>query len=663
MTKLDKHMRIILAEDGGTMRKMEVRILNQIGFDNIAACQDGAEAIRELESTGEAGLVISDWNMPNKSGMELLKEIRADERFAAIPFIMATGQGDKQYVAQAMEAGANGVVAKPFSPDELQSLIDQIFGVHQDEAANPVSTAMEKDAQGKTILKVAHIQITDHLALGVMKAMINTRQTESHTFTLETACMPNWNRVQSALEKGEVNAAFILAPIAMDLFNYGTPIRLVLFAHRNGSIMVRSKTGQYGKVQQQFFKHRTFYIPHKMSIHHMLAHKYFSEMGLKPGMAGAGSVNLLFDVVAPVNMPEFLADNPSSCGFMVAEPIGSRTIASGIAERQFLSGEMWANHPCCVVVFRQEFLEQHAEAVHEFTRLLVQAGQLIHHDPEQASQIAVSFLDPEGKLGLKAPLIRQVLSEPTGIKTDNLYPSIEDLDIIQHYMAENMNIGTLVDLNQFVDLRFADAACPESGREVTAKSDASSTAVGRAPGKKKAQEETKTDLKIKNLNTSSSREGKYLVFQLAEERYGVSVMDVREIIQMRKITFVPSMPAFFKGTINLRGKVIPVTDLRLTLGMKPIEYHDRTCIIILEMAGATGSTMVGVTMDAALEVLDIQEDKIQDTPYFGERFNTSFITGLARTSNKITTLLDIDKIYGADSVIFNAPAINAPAVC
>jgi len=661
--ELDKSMKIILAEDGGTMRKMEVRILNQIGFENIAACQDGAEAMRELESTGEAALVISDWNMPNKSGMELLQEMRADQRFTAIPFIMATGQGDKQYVAQAMEAGASGVVAKPFSPDELKGLIEQIFGVQQEKPATPESTTVETDTQGKTILKVAHIQITDHLALGVMKTMINTRQTESRTFALETVCMPNWNRVQAALEKGEVNAAFILAPIAMDLFNYGTPIRLIMFAHRNGSIMVRSKTGQYGKIQQQFFKHRTFYIPHKMSIHHMLAHKYFSEMGLKPGMAGTGAVNLLFDVVAPVNMPEFLADNPNSCGFMVAEPIGSRTIASGIAEREFLSGEMWANHPCCVVVFRQEFLDQHAEAVHEFTKLLVQAGHLIHHDPEQAAEIAVSFLDPEGKLGLKPPLIRQVLSEPMGIKTDNLYPSIEDLDIIQHYMLENMEIGTLIDLNRFVDLRFADAACPESAGNATAQSAIASTAVERDPGKKKAQEKTKRDLKIKSLNTSSSREGKYLVFQLADERYGVSVMDVREIIQMRKITALPNMPAFFKGTINLRDKVIPVTDLRLTLGMKPIEYDDRTCIIVLEMAGATGSTIVGVTMDAALEVLDIQEDKIQDTPRFGEKVNTNFITGLARVNNKTTTLLDIDKIYGADSFIFNPPDADVHAVC
>jgi chemotaxis signal transduction protein/ABC-type nitrate/sulfonate/bicarbonate transport system substrate-binding protein len=653
--ELNKNMKIILAEDGGTMRKMEVRILNQIGFENIVACSDGAEAMAELESSGEASLVISDWNMPNKSGMELLQEMRSDQRFAAIPFIMATGQGDKQYVAQAKEAGANGVVAKPFSPDELKSLIDLIFGLRQDESTTPSCASMTTDAKGKTILKVAHIQITDHLALGVMKHM--TINNEPSTFTLETVCMPNWNRVQSALENGEVNAAFILAPIAMDLFNFGTPIRLILFAHRNGSIMVRSRTGQYGKIQQQFFKHRTFYIPHKMSIHHMLAHKYFSEMGLKPGMAGSNAVNLLFDVVAPINMPEFLADNSNSCGFMVAEPIGSRAIAAGIAERQFLSGEMWADHPCCVVVFRQEYLDAHADAVHEFSRLLVQAGNFIHNEPEQASEIAVSFLDPEGKLGLKAPLIRQVLSEPSGIKTDNLYPSIEDLDIIQHYMVENMEVGALIDLNKFVDLKFAEAACPRTVKESKAQSDSASIEFDKDSENKRT--EATNDFKIKAMHTSSTREGKYLVFQLADERYGVSVMDVREIIQMRRITFVPNMPAFLKGTINLRGKVIPVADLRLTLGMQPIEYNDRTCIIVLEMAGSTGSTMVGITMDAALEVIDIQEDKIQDTPAFGERFNTSFITGLARINSKTTTLLDIDKLYGAGSFVFDSQTVYA----
>ena len=189
--------------------------------------------------------------------------------------------------------------------------------------------------------------------------------------------MPGWNPVQTALEQGDVDAAFILAPNAMDLFNYDVPIKLVMFAHRNGSIFVRNKAEQYRKPYQRFFKHKTVFIPHKMSIHNMLAHMYFTQMGLKPGLAGKEAVNVLFDVVPPIKMPEFLPGNPSACGFIVAEPIGSRAIAAGIADLQFLSSEIWENHPCCVAVFRDEFIGKYPDAVQEFTNMLMDAGNFI----------------------------------------------------------------------------------------------------------------------------------------------------------------------------------------------------------------------------------------------------------------------------------------------
>ncbi|MDD5167373.1 MAG: response regulator [Syntrophales bacterium] len=445
MTEVDTGMKILLVEDGGTMRKMERKILNQLGFANILEAVDGNDAIGQLLADREIKLVISDWNMPNKDGYELLRSMREDENCRNTPFIMATGQGDKQYVAQAMEGGAQAVVAKPFSPDELKGKINDIFGVKQDSGVKK-EEAPRQTADGRVLLKAAHIQITDHLTLGAMKHMIANGMAAPRYFGLETVCMPNWNLLQNALEKGDVDAAFILAPAAMDLFNYGAPIKLTMFAHKNGSIMVRSKSADYRKPYQQFFKHKTFFIPYRMSIHHMLAYKYFSEMGLKPGMqSGKEALNLRFDVVAPVNMPEFLVDNPNACGFMVAEPIGSRAIAAGIAERQILSSEIWDNHPCCVVVFRDEFIGRHTDAVHEFSQLLVKAGNFISDQPDQAAEVAVSFLDPQKKLGLQAPILKKVLTEPKGIKTNDLYPVIEDLDVIQRYMVEKMGVGSITD--------------------------------------------------------------------------------------------------------------------------------------------------------------------------------------------------------------------------
>jgi chemotaxis signal transduction protein/ABC-type nitrate/sulfonate/bicarbonate transport system substrate-binding protein len=458
--------------------------------------------------------------------------------------------------------------------------------------------------------------------------------------------MMSWNQVQDALEKGSVDAAFILAPIAMDLFNYGVPIRLVLFAHKNGSIMVRSTAVEYHKPYQQFFKHKVFFIPHRMSIHNMLAHKYFSEMGLKPGVVGAGAVNMMFEVVAPINMPAFLKESANSCGFMVAEPIGSMAIASGLAERQLISSEIWEQHPCCVVVFRDDFIGRHTDAVHEFTNMLVDSGKYIEENPEKAADIAVSFLDPAKKIGLQSSILLKVLTETNGITTKDLYPVMEDLDVIQRFMKENMNIGSIIDLEKFVDLRFAKVACkeicaPEEQKVQGEISTVSESAEAVVPEKPKAAPRIKLTEKI---GVGASREGKYIIFKLADERYGLPVLDVREIIRMAEIRPMPMMPDYMKGVINLRGKVIPIVDLRLKLAMEPVAYTDRMCIIVVDVAGQSGSTRVGITTDAVMEVVDIKEAAIVDTPTFGNKMDTSYIIGMAKMTDGVTTLLDIEKV-------------------
>ncbi len=637
-------VKILLVEDAPTMRRMEIKILAQIGYPVVVEAQDGEDALEKLAAHEDIRLVISDWAMPRKDGMELLQWLRKNPDYRQMPFLMATGQGDKQHIKEAMDAGASAVVAKPFLPDELKRRIDEILGIRT-EPAQPAKALATTTADGRPILRVAHIQITDHLALGVLKHHLETGQVRSHTYSLETQCLPNWNMVQDALEKKDVDAACILAPAAMDLFNYGVPIRLTLFTHRNGSTMVRTRSTEYRKPYPQFFKHKAFLIPYKMSIHNMLAHKYFTEMGLRPGVSGKEAVNVLFDVVAPIHMPEFMAENANICGFMVAEPIGIRAVASGIAERQILSSEIWDNHPCCVFVFRKEFIDRNTDTVHEFTEQLIDAGRFIMDNPLPSSEIAVSFLDPQKKLGLTSNLIHQVLTDPKGIRTGNLYPTLEDLDRIQRYMTAKMDIGAIIDLEKFVDLRFADAAFRKKGMDVremlptapevrtTKESEGTITTAAAKPSEGLA-------------SVLASREGKYLVFRLATERYGVSIMDVREIIQMMTITPLAKMPAYMKGIINLRNKVIPIVDLRLKFGLPPTAYDDRTCIIVTEIAGLSGSIQIGVIVDAVLEVCDVTGEQVEDTPDFGSSVNTDYILGIAKLSAGVTMLLDIERALG-----------------
>jgi chemotaxis signal transduction protein/CheY-like chemotaxis protein/ABC-type nitrate/sulfonate/bicarbonate transport system substrate-binding protein len=626
---IDTRIKILLVEDAGTMRKMEAKILGQVGFNNIVEAVDGRDALAKLEAGEEVGLVISDWSMPNMDGLELVQWLRGQEKFKDIPFLMATGHGDKEYVAKAIEGGASGVVAKPFTPPELQSAIEKAFGLEQEEAPR-VDEGPKVSSEGRVHLKLAHIQITDHLALGVLKHWLDTgRETSAH-FTLETMCMGSWNPVQKALENSEVDGAFILAPAAMDLFNYGVPLKLVLFAHRNGSICVRNSQGKYIKPYQQFFKHKTFYIPHKMSIHNMLAHMYFTQMGLKPGVAGKEAVNVLFDVAPPVAMPQFLNDNPEASGFLVAEPIGSRAIAAGFAEKQFLSSEIWEQHPCCVVVFRDEIINQYPEALQEFTNLVVKAGRFIKQDIAQSAQIAVNFLDPEKNIGLEPALLKNVLSDPAGIVYDDLYPVKEDLEIIQDYMVNKMEIGRTIDLNAFIQPRFAAKACGIDHGPAAREGGRGRGALNLEAFKEKQQ--------------LTSREGKYLIFSLVNESYGIGILDIKEIIGLMEIHELPHMPSFFKGVINLRERVIPVMDLRLKFGMKEAAYNDRTCIIIVEISGVRGSSLTGIIVDSVSEVLNIKDDQVENVPSFGTGMDQNMILGMAKLKEGVTTLLDIDRL-------------------
>lgn len=149
---------------------------------------------------------------------------------------------------------------------------------------------------------------------------------------------------------------------------------------------------------------------------------------------------------------------------------------------------------------------------------------------------------------------------------------------------------------------------------------------------------------------SQHKEGKYLTFSLAGEEYGIGILQVKEIIGMITITPIPQTPPHVKGVINLRGKVIPVIDLRLKFGMPPMEYTDRTCIIVIEVSQEAGYILIGILVDSVSEVLNIKGADIEDTPNFGARLNTDFILGMAKAGNAIKILLDIDRVMTADEV-------------
>ena len=152
------------------------------------------------------------------------------------------------------------------------------------------------------------------------------------------------------------------------------------------------------------------------------------------------------------------------------------------------------------------------------------------------------------------------------------------------------------------------------------------------------------------LSNISAREGKYLTFTLAGEDYGIGILKIKEIIGMMPITSVPQTPEFVKGVINLRGKVIPVVDLRLRFAMSEIDYDDRTCIIVVEIGGRSTDIVIGIVVDSVSEVLNIKSEDIESTPTFGTNLNTDFILGMAKMDGKVKILLDIDEVLSQEEI-------------
>ena len=137
--------------------------------------------------------------------------------------------------------------------------------------------------------------------------------------------------------------------------------------------------------------------------------------------------------------------------------------------------------------------------------------------------------------------------------------------------------------------------------------------------------------------------GKYLTFALGEEEYALPVLRVREIIKMMEITQVPKVPPHVKGVINLRGRVIPIVDLRLKFGFEA-PLTERTCIIVVETAFSTGPSALGIVVDGVDEVMNIVSEEIEPTPDFGESVNTGFMKGVAKSRTGVKVLLDLDRV-------------------
>ncbi|MDH5678037.1 MAG: chemotaxis protein CheW [Nitrospinota bacterium] len=148
------------------------------------------------------------------------------------------------------------------------------------------------------------------------------------------------------------------------------------------------------------------------------------------------------------------------------------------------------------------------------------------------------------------------------------------------------------------------------------------------------------------FHNSRDLEGKYLTFVLGREEYAFEIKKVMEIIGIMDVTRVPKAPKFIKGVINLRGKVIPIVDLRTKFRMHTIDYTKETCIVVVE----TSEMVVGVIVDSVSEVIDINMEDIESSPAFGEEIDVRYILGMAKVNDEVKILINIDKVLSQDEL-------------
>ncbi len=300
----------------------------------------------------------------------------------------------------------------------------------------------------KPTIKIGHLKLTDHLVLGVTKDRLDKGEEKFENLVLETQNFVGWNPLKDALKDGSIDAAFILAPLAMDLFSAGAKIHLTLFGHRDGSVIIKNNRAKIEKIED--FKGKTVLIPHYLSIHHLIIDRLLREKGLTVGVGK----DVVFETVAPSEIPDIIAwdEDGKVGGFIVAEPYASQVVLAGDGEEFALSKDIWPKHPCCILVMKDEIIGKFPDAVQELTNSFVQSGFFIEKNPKAAAEIGSRFLDQ------KLEVVDRVLSLKH-VSTGELYPSAEPLEAMQNYLTKVIPVMTSkIDLEKFIDTRFAKEA-------------------------------------------------------------------------------------------------------------------------------------------------------------------------------------------------------------
>ena len=317
-------------------------------------------------------------------------------------------------------------------------------------------------------IRIGHLKIIDHLILGI--SLPETQGTflgNPAKMEIQAVAMSSWDQISQGLKDGDIAGGFITAPLAMDLFEAGLDISLLMFTHRSGSLLVYNRAA--GVQQIQDFMGKTILIPHRLCVQHMLLHKFMAAKGMNLKLSGETSwddQSIWAEPVPPGLMPEMLEmdEDGDITAFMSADPFGTLAIEKGNGKRLLTSQDLWKNHPCCCFVIKSDLLNSHGDELQELVRLFFESARTLDTQLKGEGPMDDMILDQAAFfLEQSRDIICQAL-ENSGItySPNLLVPEKTQLDIIQTYMNTTMKIlPHTIDLDAFIKPAFADKALAE----------------------------------------------------------------------------------------------------------------------------------------------------------------------------------------------------------
>lgn len=299
------------------------------------------------------------------------------------------------------------------------------------------------NASANTSITVGYLPILDHLPLLVSHHQDNDK---FQHVSITPRLFKSWAEMSGALKAGVIDAAFILSPLAMDLFNEGVPIQTVLLAHRDGSAITVKKDSTIHSASD--LKGKNVAIPNRISTHTALLNEYLEGAGLS-----LKDINT--KVIAPPNMIKAMNAGAIDA-FIVAEPFGAKAQSSNVGEILALTKDIVPNHVECIVVVRTDVLEKEPVAVEEWVASLIRAGQFIDQDKYENNSRKVSEITAEKYWAHSAETIASGLQNPKDrISFSNLNPDLKDFQTIMEISLE-AGIIKQTDLDNFIDASFYD---------------------------------------------------------------------------------------------------------------------------------------------------------------------------------------------------------------